>query len=126
MILEITNYSKNYIRYDNGKNLLIVDLKCTDETKKIESLRFRGIVELCILCESPYYCDVHMDTLKQAIELDMNLFDIIDLFDMSQIWTQTRWQYDQDPHGLMASKSVKYKNALDDKKFKYQLKNFLS
>lgn len=91
-MLELANTSKQYIRYDDGKALLVADINVFDYKQ-----RYLGKVEIDIVCDSYMYQDTNLQLLKEAIEENFTLVDILKMFgkDVFQIWTQVCYKYSE-------------------------------
>ena len=91
-MLELVNTSKQYIRYDDGKALLVADINVFDYKQ-----RYLGKVEINIVCDSYMYQDTNLQLLKEAIEENFTLVDILKMFgkDVFQIWTQVCYKYSE-------------------------------
>ena len=114
-MLELANSSKDYIRYDDGKALLVADVNVFDSKQ-----RYLGKVEINIVCDSYVYQDTNLELLKEAIEDNWTLVDILKMFgkDVFQIWTQVRYKYSEmNRHGnyqnsLLHNVPVQYKDVV--------------
>lgn len=91
-MLELAQTSKDYVRYNDGKALLVADINVFDYKNK-----YLGKVEIDIVCDSYVYQNSNLELLKEAIEENFTLIDIIKLFgkDIFQIWTQSRVKYSE-------------------------------
>ena len=114
-MLELANTSKQYICYDDGKALLVADINIfANNNKQI----YLGKVEIDIVCDSYVYQDTNLEMLKEAIEENFSLVDILEMFgkDVFQIWTQPRYKHtEMNRHGnyqdsLLHNVPVRYKD----------------
>lgn len=88
-MLKLKDFNSNKYRFRDGVALLLVETSVYSNTQKTYDNRpfHKGIVSLEIVCDTEPMRQTHLQTMREAIKLGFSLDEIIQLFEISRIYS---------------------------------------